>query len=181
MSPFALCIALWETRFYQDHARKIQNIRWSGSFGYPSSLRSKIQWNLNKVQNRNNESCFTKISYQQGLIELDWETHSEREDRGTGEDEEAVCVCVCVKPLAQPLLTSRLYLSAERGNLPAARLRSPPAAPSEVICHFRPIFTWLLRQKRSDTEVARSDRNVDATQTLYTHRLKMRSGLKREG
>lgn len=95
MSPFALCIALWETRFYQDHARKIQNIRWSGSFGYPSSLRSKIQWNLNKVQNRNNESCFTKISYQQGLIELDWETHSEREDRGTGEDEEAVCVCVC--------------------------------------------------------------------------------------
>lgn len=88
-------------------------------------------------------------------IKINWiwlrDTQSAMKD-----DETCVCVLVCVKPPAQPLLTSRLYLSVERGNLPAHRLRPPPAAPSEVICHFRPIFTWLLRQERSDTEVARS-------------------------
>lgn len=119
----------------------------------------------------------SKHPVNKGLIELDWETQRERTARRTRRRSD-VCVW-CVKPLAQPLLTSRLYLSAERGNLPAARLRSPLASPSQVICHFRPIFTWLLRQKWSDTEVARLDWNVDATQTLYTHRLKMRSGLKR--
>lgn len=72
---------------------------------------------------------------------------------------------VCVMPFVQPFLTSRLYLSAERGNLAEVRLCYRLAALSEVICHFSPIFTWLLRQGWNNTEVTHSDWNVDATQT----------------
>lgn len=75
------------------------------------------------------------------------------------------------------LLTSRLYLSAEGGNLPAVCLHSSPAVLYEVICHFSPIFTWLFCQRWGGGEVTRSDWNVDGVLALlHSCRFRMRSG-----